>query len=168
MPEPHVHAELIKAWADGAVIGVENSKDNWTRLTFNDPSWYVGKKYRVDPTCDYALAKIAWLGGDDMVELYLYWLDGGRVELQNSLDNWVPIASSDSYEDPFNYFCGYLDYADSKLRKKKRMVKQVLWVTRFSKIPKFIDSDKAIDYGELQEVFDEDGNSITREVKADD
>ncbi len=45
--KPHVHAELIKAWADGAVI--EYYKDGkWCRPMLG-PSWSEGTKYRIKP-----------------------------------------------------------------------------------------------------------------------
>lgn len=43
--EPHVHAEVIKAWADGAEIEWLAYNGLWVRTSF--PSWNVGQKYRV-------------------------------------------------------------------------------------------------------------------------
>ncbi|CAN8140431.1 hypothetical protein THIOSC13_1910005 [uncultured Thiomicrorhabdus sp.] len=65
IPKNHVHAELIKAWVDGAVIDVKSSGTNWVSLNYNDPQWYAGKNMN-NPYCDYSKAKIAELGGDDM------------------------------------------------------------------------------------------------------
>ena len=74
MPEPHVHAELIKAWADGALIEQKSKYDNSWKLTIDLLCSDGNMKFRILPACDYALAKIAELASDDMVELYLYWL----------------------------------------------------------------------------------------------
>jgi hypothetical protein len=42
----HKHAELIKAWADGAEIEFLSSQDNKWYLT-KLPSWEVSKTYRI-------------------------------------------------------------------------------------------------------------------------
>ena len=45
---PHVHAEVIKAWADGKPIEYRpNSHDGWEPL--DDPRWNPGWQYRVKP-----------------------------------------------------------------------------------------------------------------------
>ena len=44
---PHVHAEFIKAWADGAVIQLGTGRD-WQDLVH--PSWDVDLVYRIKPT----------------------------------------------------------------------------------------------------------------------
>lgn len=46
MPTPHVHAELIKAWADGAEIEHQNPGEGTWHLIKN-PSWWENKKYRI-------------------------------------------------------------------------------------------------------------------------
>jgi len=46
---PHPHAELIKAWADGALIEVYDSTNSeW--LNINNPNWDVHTQYRIKPT----------------------------------------------------------------------------------------------------------------------
>ena len=45
--KPHVHAELIKAWADGAKIQVKDLEGKWTDV---DPMWHEDSKYRIKPT----------------------------------------------------------------------------------------------------------------------
>lgn len=47
MSTPHVHAELIKAWADGAVIEVLTSNGHWMRPS--TPIWAPSKVYRIEP-----------------------------------------------------------------------------------------------------------------------
>ena len=45
---PHVHAEVIKAWADGATIQIWR-KNNETWIDCIAPSFFVDYKYRVKP-----------------------------------------------------------------------------------------------------------------------
>lgn len=49
--KPHVHAEVIKAWADGAVIeyctGFGSSE--WRELINGTPAWCEHMQYRVKP-----------------------------------------------------------------------------------------------------------------------
>ena len=47
--KPHVHAEVIKAWADGAVIEYCNRYGCWCDIAGNHPSWYDWTQYRVKP-----------------------------------------------------------------------------------------------------------------------
>lgn len=61
MPK-HKHAELIKAWADGAEIQrclVNSSyavEDDW--LDDKEPVWYVNREYRIKPKPPVVLAGI--------------------------------------------------------------------------------------------------------------
>jgi hypothetical protein len=49
--EPHKHAELIKAWADGAEIEYYSpSQDKWIICVNNRPQWHEDMAYRVKPT----------------------------------------------------------------------------------------------------------------------
>ena len=45
--KPHKHAELIKAWADGAEIQYFDYEEGWT--TQEQPAWYVDTEYRIKP-----------------------------------------------------------------------------------------------------------------------
>lgn len=48
MGKPHKHAELIKAWADGAQIEyLENG--NWVDCHVNGPAWDSTTEYRIKP-----------------------------------------------------------------------------------------------------------------------
>lgn len=49
MKTPHKHAELIKAWADGATIQCKDAQSNWCNVAFNDPSWNTHYEYRIKP-----------------------------------------------------------------------------------------------------------------------
>lgn len=68
MNKPHVHAEVIKAWADGAEIEAEFPNGTWSVVT--NPSWFKDCNYRVKPkvihmmgnrytrnNCEYILAQ---------------------------------------------------------------------------------------------------------------
>ena len=45
---PHKHAELIKAWADGAEIEARQG-DGTTWVTVDAPSWSIHGTYRIKP-----------------------------------------------------------------------------------------------------------------------
>lgn len=48
---PHKHAELIKAWADGAVIQFWDGRcQSWVDTSNNRPFWAEGNKYRIKPS----------------------------------------------------------------------------------------------------------------------
>jgi hypothetical protein len=50
MKKPHVHAELIKAWADGAEIQVRTSRSkNPEWLDVETPRWEQQMEYRIKP-----------------------------------------------------------------------------------------------------------------------
>lgn len=47
---PHKHAEVIKAWADGAEIQWKSPGDLWVSLPENSsPAWSTNFEYRVKP-----------------------------------------------------------------------------------------------------------------------
>lgn len=48
MKKPHKHAELIKAWADGAEIQYKDSLGNWFDCQ-DDPRWSEHVAYRIKP-----------------------------------------------------------------------------------------------------------------------
>jgi hypothetical protein len=47
MKQPHKHAELIKAWADGAVIQHLAMNGLWYDVA--EPSWVIDYSYRIKP-----------------------------------------------------------------------------------------------------------------------
>ena len=49
--KPHVHAEVIKAWADGAVIEFNKGCDpyEWREVINGTPAWHENVQYRVKP-----------------------------------------------------------------------------------------------------------------------
>ena len=44
--KPHKHAEVIKAWADGAEIQIKDF-GRWFRV--DDPTWNENREYRIKP-----------------------------------------------------------------------------------------------------------------------
>lgn len=49
MPTPHKHAEVIKAWADGAKIQVLGHSGKWVDIPLNQPDWAYCCEYRIKP-----------------------------------------------------------------------------------------------------------------------
>lgn len=47
MSKPHKHAEVIKAWADGASIQLLSSNNKWVDVI--NPEWLEDIEYRVKP-----------------------------------------------------------------------------------------------------------------------
>lgn len=47
--KPHKHAELIKKWADGAIIQYHIDSDAWEDCSKNKPLWDENTRYRVKP-----------------------------------------------------------------------------------------------------------------------
>ena len=88
MNKPHVHAETIKAWADGAQIQVLD-EGGWADTPF--PLWMVGKKYRVKPEDTVLLGWVThsgrtsgftdWSGSRDNLKLTF---DGGTGKLKSA------------------------------------------------------------------------------------
>jgi hypothetical protein len=58
--KPHKHAELIKAWADGAIIQYYSHDDEWFDVIKNSPSWKEDQKYRIKPKSKPNFIEIFW------------------------------------------------------------------------------------------------------------
>lgn len=77
MGTPQVHAELIKAWADGATIEVYHAGTcRW--LYTSNPCWETEKQYRIKPNPDITLTTFIKpsFGG-------LYCFDEGNKKYHN-------------------------------------------------------------------------------------
>ena len=61
MNKQHKHADLIKAWADGAEIQVKID-DRWKDLACQ-PAWSPGCEYRVKPSVEIPEGFMHWTGG---------------------------------------------------------------------------------------------------------
>lgn len=88
--KPHVHAELIKAWADGAEIQVKFYGDEaWVDTLY--PFWCVDHKYRVKPEPKkyrVALFKSGELGTTNSKETEDYW--ESHKNFSRWLTDWTP------------------------------------------------------------------------------
>ena len=75
MKQPHKHADLIKAWADGAEIEVWNiDLERW--VTTQSPQWFHESAYRIkpEPKPDAIHEIKVWVGGNarEKVVLHMY------------------------------------------------------------------------------------------------
>ena len=125
MPEPLSHHELRIAHAVGAEIEAIYDID-WVYTS--TPLWDKNTEYRIKPDCQYAIAKIAELGGDEMADVYQAWLNGAEIGVD---DESLSCYSTNDVDDQFQHFISLLK--DSKrygkvLCLKKKKVKQVMWV----------------------------------------
>jgi len=55
--KPHKHAELIKAWADGAEIEVKNEDGTWEPTK---PLWHPNNVYRIKPEEKKPVVRWLW------------------------------------------------------------------------------------------------------------
>lgn len=153
------HYEERIAHANGALIDYFDG-DSW--LYAPEPSWHEDTKFRVNPKCEYAIEEIRKLGGDEAVENYFYWLGGGELEFKTSNGCWIDTATDN--ENPFNIFTDWVAEPSSVIHKKKRAIKQVLWVyvcadTGVAKTIWVKDS-------EFPEILNAEKTKFTREVEA--
>jgi len=51
MAQPHVHADIIKAWADGATVEFTHDRNIWVKI--EEPVWHPLTEYRVKPNVMY-------------------------------------------------------------------------------------------------------------------
>jgi hypothetical protein len=81
--KPHKHAELIKAWADGAEIEVFSLSTNEWVDAGNSPNWFTGANYRIkpEPKHDYYTKHIAYKARIYSVKLCF---DGETGELKSA------------------------------------------------------------------------------------
>ena len=54
---PHKHAALIKAWADGAQIQYKDQAGEWEDT---NPNWYPDMEYRVKPNPDVVMTAFVY------------------------------------------------------------------------------------------------------------
>lgn len=91
--KPHVHAEVIKAWADGAKIEYYSKEFGcWCDIADNHPSWYDWTEYRVKP--EPVVKYHGIMQGTDGYE-HMNHNTGYHSELSNVRDqgdNWKIIA----------------------------------------------------------------------------
>jgi len=106
MSKPHKHAEIIKAWADGAEIEYFDNVLGWQSIRY--PTWQDKIKYRIKPKSPLTPEQIwaiqvlfpdaRWVAMDKSGKAYLYeqkpeteggvW-DSGIYHRLHSLDNYA-------------------------------------------------------------------------------
>lgn len=69
--KPHKHAELIKAWADGATIQYQEMLGKWFDCIGN-PEWWCETKYRIKPEPRPDIVRLTEI----RVDGWLYFSDG--------------------------------------------------------------------------------------------
>ena len=86
--KPHKHAELIKAWADGAEIQYKNSIGLWTEFHRNRTLWNENDEYRIKPDeprlRDMYIYKNASMG--------TCWIDEKTPDVAERGTDWVYVG----------------------------------------------------------------------------
>lgn len=69
MNKPHKHAELIKAWADGAEIEIYSKITNeWIGMPH--PDWHVAMEYRIKPEPKLDVVRFVAIQGNKKGDLF--------------------------------------------------------------------------------------------------
>lgn len=86
MKTPHTHAELIKAWADGAEIEYfDKFTKRWVTSMGNSPSWILDTEYRIKPKLKPDVMTYYYVNGDN--ELFRWSpLNRGNADLRVIVD----------------------------------------------------------------------------------
>jgi len=81
----HKHAELIKAWADGAIIEARYQKaDGWTEWKKEEGGfiWYVGgAEYRIKPEPKPDIVRFEGVTLDSVSKLVFFSYDADNLKL---------------------------------------------------------------------------------------
>jgi hypothetical protein len=88
MKNPHKHAEVIKAWADGAEIqSRRRNNDEWCDTP--SPSWYKDTEYRIkpEPKPDFSQIMDVYIN-----KMYKHFPDGFR-ERRLMIDNFALLGA---------------------------------------------------------------------------
>lgn len=124
----HINEEYIKAWAESPeeveLQGLYGTK--W--LTADITTLIEESKattYRFDPHCKYVKGLIAGNYGEDGLNLYDHWLEGGELEYYNGED-WVDaVHKAEDVDYPYKAMIKFLTCGLTYRKKKNR---NVLWV----------------------------------------
>ena len=83
----HKHADLIHAWAEGAIIQFKLPEDAWEDCINNSPAWGVGQDYRIKP----AIKTIKFRNLLTKSGRISVWnlIEGGSVEDSAEFKCWV-------------------------------------------------------------------------------
>ena len=83
----HKHADLIHAWAEGAIIQFKASNGTWKNCAYNEPHWRSEAHYRVKP----AVKKVTfrnWLTKSGRISAWNL-IEGDSAENCNEFKRWV-------------------------------------------------------------------------------
>lgn len=69
MNKSHKHAEVIKAWADGAQVEYQNNDNVWCDCP--EPLFSESSVYRVKPPAPEKVYVTTQMSGDDMYTIYM-------------------------------------------------------------------------------------------------
>lgn len=66
--KPHKHAELIKAWADGAEIEcLDEESGIWSGFGSHSPMWYEFTQYRIKPEENKSVVRWLWVDENNRI-----------------------------------------------------------------------------------------------------
>jgi len=87
--KPHKHAEVIKAWADGAVIQYRDEGGFWADVTTGTPTFRVERHYRIKPAPKWPRTTMS----DRALEI-AYTGHEGATAICPEPDEWRRIANA--------------------------------------------------------------------------
>lgn len=79
---PHKHADVIKAWADGAIIQYKLRAGEWREVPNNNPTWNSYEEYLVKPESKPDFVKYAHV---DRLSGHQYWCKSEQHKEANVL-----------------------------------------------------------------------------------
>lgn len=87
--KPHKHAELIKAWADGAEIEYKNVQHGWVTCSPEGMFWDVGGEYRIKPEPKPDVEKFFILEANPILGLRLNEIAGFKKQPH---EDWIRVV----------------------------------------------------------------------------
>lgn len=101
MPK-HIHADIIKAWADGAEIQILSSFYTWENVRDPNPSWDPNSKYRIKPR---TVSREGWVivsrkcGEESQVDPWIYASNESALIAARCISNTVAIIKIEWVEE---------------------------------------------------------------------
>ena len=83
----HKYADLIHAWAEGAIIQYKDTSGNWLDCADNEPSWYEELDYRIKPTKKVVRFR-NWLTKSGRIAAWNL-IEGDSAENCNEFKRWI-------------------------------------------------------------------------------
>jgi hypothetical protein len=97
MNKPHKHAELIKAWADGAEIEYYSvADDEWKPTPTTTPSWSENSVYRIKPEPTPDVVKYLGVDGWYHSQVSQAWYN----TIGNSYQTWIKVTFDGATREP--------------------------------------------------------------------